>query len=101
MDFEPIGELVADPAATFVYEEGWQSCSPVGVHRATEASPRPPDRLRHTMGWRPGKRWLSCHGPLGEALAIVVDRLGVGTVPSIPPTGAPGRATSGGSPRRT
>lgn len=55
MDFHPIAEVLAAPGSAKVYEEGWQSWSPAGVYPARGTSPRPPDRLRQTMGWRPGK----------------------------------------------
>lgn len=70
MDFEPIAQVLADPESTLAYEEGWQSWSPAGIHRASGSSPRPPDRLRQTMGWRPGKE-LSPTGFQGEGILAV------------------------------
>jgi alpha-galactosidase len=68
---EVVAELKADPSSALVYEEGWQSWSPAGVHRATGSSPRPRDALRHTLGWRPGKE-LPASGFQGEGLLCVV-----------------------------
>jgi alpha-galactosidase len=70
-DFEPIAELFVDPESTYVYEEGWQSWSPAGVYPAASTSPRPPDRLRQTMGWRSGKE-LPLHGFQGEGILAIV-----------------------------
>jgi alpha-galactosidase len=53
-----------------VYEEGWQSWSPAGVHRADGTSARPAGAVRHTMGWRPGKS-LPGRGFQGEGLLAV------------------------------
>jgi alpha-galactosidase len=67
LSFEPIEEIRLDPALASVYEEGWQSWSPVGVHPLRATSARPPDRLRQTMGWRPGKE-LPRRGFQGEGI---------------------------------
>ncbi len=53
--FETVAELDLDLERTRVYELGWQSWSPTGLHPAAATSPRPPDAERQTMGWRPGK----------------------------------------------
>ena len=52
--FEALAEFPALDEAT-VYAEGWQSWSPAGVYGVDGRSPRPPDELRRTMGWRSGK----------------------------------------------
>jgi alpha-galactosidase len=70
MDFKTIAELAVDLGSTHVYEEGWQSWSPAGVHLATGTSPRPPDALRQTMGWRADEE-LPDHGFQGEGILAV------------------------------
>ena len=60
-------EIAADPSSIRIYEEGWQSWSPAGVYQVTAASPRPPDRRSHTMGWRPGRK-LPAVGFQGEGI---------------------------------
>jgi alpha-galactosidase len=56
MSFLDVAELRADLSSTRIYEEGWQSWSPVGIYPAIAKSPRPPDQRAATMGWRPGKQ---------------------------------------------
>lgn len=55
MGHRDVAEVLADPGRARIYEEGWQSWSPVGVYPASATSPRPPDARTQTMGWRPGK----------------------------------------------
>jgi alpha-galactosidase len=62
--------VLADPGSAVVYEEGWQSWSRAGVYGADGSSPRPPDRRRHTMGWRAGKA-MPPRGFQGEGLLAV------------------------------
>lgn len=50
-----------------MYEEGWQSWTPAGVHAAAGTSPRPRTRLEQTMGWRPDVR-RPARGFQGEGL---------------------------------
>ena len=38
-----------------VYAEGWQSWSPVRIHRAGEVSERAPDERAQKTEWRPDK----------------------------------------------
>jgi alpha-galactosidase len=68
--FESTAEILVDPGSAHVYEEGWQSWSPVGSYPSTATSPRPADHLRHTMGWRSGKA-LPHRGFQGEGVLAV------------------------------
>jgi alpha-galactosidase len=67
--FEPVAEL-PDAAGARVYAEGWQSWSPVGCYDAHADSPRPPNRLAQTMGWRADKT-LPTRGLQAEGLIAV------------------------------
>lgn len=70
--FEDIAEIVvgADRDA-MVYESGWQSWSPAGAYRATDASsPRPQRRIWQTMSFRP-ERPAPDTGFQGEGLLAV------------------------------
>ena len=51
--FTEVAALPADPDRTLVYEHGWQSWSPAGVHRAGATSPRPALPRWQTMAYRP------------------------------------------------
>jgi len=55
MRFRNIAQIPVDSTRARVYEEGWQSWSPVGSYPATATSPRPPDSRAATMGWRAAK----------------------------------------------
>jgi alpha-galactosidase len=68
--FEPVDEVAADPATARVYEEGWQSWSPVGLHPTPGTSARPGLPWQHTMRFRPGAR-LPETGFQGEGLLVV------------------------------
>ncbi len=52
-DFRTIAAHPVDPATALVYEHGWQSWSPAGVHRVTATSPRPARPRWQTMAYRP------------------------------------------------
>ena len=68
--FADVAELVCDPSRARVYEHGWQSWSPAGIHPATGTSPRATDEATQTMVYRPG-----CPAPTrgfqGEGLIAV------------------------------
>ncbi|WP_370323847.1 alpha-galactosidase [Euzebya sp.] len=51
--FHDVAEIACDPARTLVYEHGWQSWSPAGVHRADRTSPRPARDRWQVMAYRP------------------------------------------------
>ena len=51
--FHTVAEHRVDPTAALVYEHGWQSWSPAGVHRVTGTSPRPGTPRWQTMAYRP------------------------------------------------
>ena len=51
--FVTVLELPVDPATAMVYEHGWQSWSPAGVHRVDTISPRPAKPRWQTMAFRP------------------------------------------------
>ncbi len=51
--FVTVLELPVDPATAVVYEHGWQSWSPAGVHRVDATSPRPAQLRWQTMAFRP------------------------------------------------
>jgi alpha-galactosidase len=51
--FATVLELPVDPATAVVYEHGWQSWSPAGVHRIGATSPRPARERWQTMAFRP------------------------------------------------
>jgi alpha-galactosidase len=70
-----------DPAACKVYEHGWQSWSPAGLHPATMTTPRPARDIWQTMAFRPG-RPAPATGAQGEGLLAVVDASGRATVVS-------------------
>jgi len=53
--YREIADVLTDHGRARVYEEGWQSWSPVGVYPVSATPPRPPDARTQTMGWRPGK----------------------------------------------
>jgi alpha-galactosidase len=56
LGFEAIAEVSVDPRRpATVYAEGWQSWSPIRLHRTGEESERAPDERAQTVGWRPGK----------------------------------------------
>lgn len=68
--FEPVDRVAVAPASARVYEHGWQSWSPSGVHPATSRSPRPLHDWQHTMRFRPGTELLP-EGFQGEGLLAV------------------------------
>jgi alpha-galactosidase len=68
--FEPVAELVCDPARALVYEHGWQSWSPAGVHRAVDPSPRPARPRWQVMAYRP-ETPAPPAGQQGEGLLVV------------------------------
>ena len=51
--FTNFAEYPVDPAGAVVYEHGWQSWSPTGVHRVPATSPRPGRERWQTMAYRP------------------------------------------------
>ncbi len=59
---------LADPDQTGIYEHGWQSWSPTGLHPASGTSPRPIHHWQQTMRYRPGspppKRGFQAEGLL-------------------------------------
>ena len=69
--FTPVDELGVDPQRATVYEHGWQSWSPTGVHRADGTSERPRLGWQHVMRFRPGAA-LPPDGCQGEGLLVVV-----------------------------
>jgi alpha-galactosidase len=69
--FTLLDELSVDTQRATVYEHGWQSWSPAGVHRADATSPRPRHGWQHVMRFRPGAA-LSDRGLQGEGLLVVV-----------------------------
>ena len=74
MEFVEVAET--GPASDLlVYESGWQSWSPAGIHPATGGSPRPPDRARQVTGYRPDTE-LPGSGFQGEGLLAVGPREG-------------------------
>ncbi len=83
MTASPFTEVVALPAdadRTLVYEHGWQSWSPAGVHRAGDTSPRPALPRWQTMAYRP-ETPAPAVGMQGEGLLVVqVDPEGPSTV---------------------
>ncbi len=68
--FAPILQLPVDPATALVYEHGWQSWSPAGVHRLTTPSPRPATARWQTMAYRP-EQPAPTDGFQGEGLLAV------------------------------
>jgi alpha-galactosidase len=69
--FAPLDELQVDPRRATVYEHGWQSWSPSGVHPADGTSERPRLGWQHVMRFRPGAA-LPANGFQGEGLLVVV-----------------------------
>jgi alpha-galactosidase len=67
MGFEPLAEIQVAPELASVYEEGWQSWSPVRVLRGDQSPPRPRDATHRTMGWR-SDRPLPERGFQGEGI---------------------------------
>jgi len=65
--FVPLLEVPVDPATGLVYEHGWQSWSPAGVHRLTTVSPRPATTRWQTMAFRP-EQPAPARGFQGEGL---------------------------------
>lgn len=65
-----IDDLRLDPATARVYEHGWQSWSPTGVHGIREKSARPEHDWQHTMRFRPGTP-LAADGFQAEGLLLV------------------------------
>ena len=74
MTFTDVAE-VGSPDEMVVYEHGWQSWSPTGTYAATATSPRPADRDRQILGFRPEKA-LPGSGFQGEGLLAVSPRGG-------------------------
>lgn len=68
--FEVVAELPGDPHRTLVYEHGWQSWSPAGVHRAAATSPRPAIERWQVMAYRP-ETPAPAEGQQGEGLLVV------------------------------
>jgi alpha-galactosidase len=68
--FTPILELPVDLVTAVVYEHGWQSWSPAGVHRITSTSPRPATPRWQTMAFRP-EQPAPASGFQGEGLLAV------------------------------
>lgn len=69
--FSVIAELGPDPAELAVYEHGWQSWSPAGLHAATATSARPRRPQWQDMAFRPGRPGPET-GFQGEGLLAVV-----------------------------
>jgi alpha-galactosidase len=69
--FTDVAEVRADPARTRVYEHGWQSWSPSGLHPATGRSPRPARPNWQWMAYRPETPGPP-EGFQGEGLLAVV-----------------------------
>lgn len=76
MSFLDIAEVRVDPSCTRVYEEGWQSWSPVRIYPASAISPRPSGSQAATMGWRAGKP-APPTGFQGEGLLAIAGPAGV------------------------
>ncbi|MGI8563944.1 MAG: glycoside hydrolase family 36 protein [Candidatus Dormibacter sp.] len=74
VSFIPIAEIPLRPD-TLVYEHGWQSWSPAGLHPARSTSSRPRTASAHTMGYRPGLP-LPEHGFQSEGLLAVLPGAG-------------------------
>ncbi|MFI7130015.1 glycoside hydrolase family 36 protein [Nonomuraea sp. NPDC050153] len=53
MSFEDIGEIGCGPGEARVFEHGWQSWSPTGAYRLTDAPPRPADETIQILAYRP------------------------------------------------
>lgn len=68
-------ELPVDPRTALVYEHGWQSWSPAGVHRVTATSPRPKRERWQTMAFRP-ERPAPATGFQGEGLLAIQPETG-------------------------
>jgi alpha-galactosidase len=68
--FRPVLELDVDAASGLVYEHGWQSWSPAGVHRPGATSPRPGRPRWQTMAYRP-ETPAPQEGVQGEGLLAV------------------------------
>ncbi|HUG83316.1 MAG TPA: hypothetical protein VMM13_02065, partial [Euzebya sp.] len=66
----PVHEIGCDPHRTLVYEHGWQSWSPAGVHRASATSPRPAIPRWQTMAYRP-ETPAPDTGLQGEGLVVI------------------------------
>lgn len=71
------------PDTLAVYEHGWQSWSPAGLHPATATTPRPARPIWQTMGFRP-ERPAPATGAQGEGLLAVREPSGRTTVISAP-----------------
>lgn len=52
MTFHELATIAVDPQVAIVYEHGWHSWSPTGVHRASERSARPDSVKSQRMGFR-------------------------------------------------
>jgi alpha-galactosidase len=69
--FRTVGVVATDAKGAWVYTEGWQSWSPVGLYEATAPPPQPADPRELKMVWR-----ASCPPPTdrfqGEGLLAVV-----------------------------
>lgn len=70
MSFHPVLDLAVDPRAGLVYEHGWQSWSPAGVHRPGATTPRPGRPRWQTMAYRP-ETPAPATGAQGEGLLAV------------------------------
>lgn len=70
MSFTPTDELAVDPRRGWVYEHGWQSWSPVGIHALDVTTPRPETGVVHTMRFRPETPAPDA-GAQGEGLLVV------------------------------
>jgi alpha-galactosidase len=71
------------PDTLAVYEHGWQSWSPAGLHPATATTPRPARAVWQTMAFRP-ERPAPATGAQGEGLLAVREPSGRTTVVSAP-----------------
>jgi alpha-galactosidase len=70
-DFIEVDEVeLPDPDRASVYEHGWQSWSPVGLHRASGMSQRPAHAWQQSMRFRP-ETPPSAQGFQGEGLLAV------------------------------
>lgn len=88
MRFAPVAELSPrDFRDATVYAEGWQSWSPLRVHRFGESSEPAPDDRAQLVGWRPGR-------PVPEGVIQGEGLLGVA------PRDGPARAWFGPEPGR-
>lgn len=65
-----LAEFAVDPARAVVYEHGWQSWSPAGVHRIITTSPRPKRERWQVMAFRP-EQPAPATGFQGEGLLAI------------------------------